>query len=667
MSEQKHIIKRQRIELTVSNAAIASEIQDEISRVYRQRVVPLIDQYCTELGAPDRLYRIDSLEVDLGTLDAQDLEEQFVAQIKATLRKALAEQISQHEEVPTAAQNPKTRSALELFALFASTGSLPWWADHHQPDLLSENLRQLLEESPAAFAQLLRELLRDKNVRQRIVNQYSDTQLSQVCGLLTPALRGMFAQETSALMSALQKTIIHLNQTWPSDGQLQRTMSDQPLLPAYTSQKTTAVSAQMRQSIWRTILQVAASVGQEYATREAFSKAVLERMAKEAGRSLPAEWRTIAFSQPEKLDNHPGQSPAERKLTTRTPKLTQRLQTLQASSQPALAAAWAALQAGLPSFSAALRGQVRKALTQTGAASPRQAAERILSILKTAEQTELTRSFESALAVADAAEGELTTLLRRLQSRGGALAEVWAALRGIALRLPATVQTYWLTMFTAAGSLPSAEDILQLLNLPAAEHGLRPEERNHLLNLLREEPAPVFDLHFSAADEVTITNAGLVILWPFLNGFFGHLGLLEERDFKDLSARQRAVGLLQALATGQDNFPEYLLPLNKLLCGLDVAHPFEFGPPLQKREAKECNSLLKAVIAQAPILGKMSVDGFRGSFLLRPGLLTTQSGHWLLRVEHQTFDIVLERFPWNWEWIRLPWMQAPLRVEWALR
>ena len=42
----------------------------------------------------------------------------------------------------------------------------------------------------------------------------------------------------------------------------------------------------------------------------------------------------------------------------------------------------------------------------------------------------------------------------------------------------------------------------------------------------------------------------------------------------------------------------------------------------------------------------------------------SRDGAWLLRVERQTYDLVLDRFPWGWEWLRLPWMDAPLRVEW---
>jgi hypothetical protein len=178
-------------------------------------------------------------------------------------------------------------------------------------------------------------------------------------------------------------------------------------------------------------------------------------------------------------------------------------------------------------------------------------------------------------------------------------------------------------------------------------------------------PTPgLADFTFSDADELYIGNAGLVILWPFLSHFFAHLGLLTDKTFADMTARQRAVGLLQYVASEEPSPPEYLLPLNKVLSGLALTEVFDFGPPLTETEADSCADLLRAVIAQAPILRDMSTAGFRGSFLLRQGILRTRDGAWLLQVEHETYDVVLDRFPWRWEWLKLPWMAAPLRVEW---
>jgi hypothetical protein len=92
---------------------------------------------------------------------------------------------------------------------------------------------------------------------------------------------------------------------------------------------------------------------------------------------------------------------------------------------------------------------------------------------------------------------------------------------------------------------------------------------------------------------------------------------------------------------------------------------FEFGSPVSAEEAEQCENLLQAAIVQVPILGNMSIDGFRGSFLIRQGILSTRDGGWLLRVERETYDVVLDRFPWGIDWVNLPWMRTPLRVEWT--
>ncbi|MBN8447460.1 contractile injection system tape measure protein [Accumulibacter sp.] len=172
------------------------------------------------------------------------------------------------------------------------------------------------------------------------------------------------------------------------------------------------------------------------------------------------------------------------------------------------------------------------------------------------------------------------------------------------------------------------------------------------------------DRAFSDADAIYVDNAGLVILWPFLQSFFGRLGLLGEKRLRDEAAAHRAAGLLQYVATGDEAPPEYLLPLNKVLCGLALDEVFDFGDMISTDEVEECSNLLTAVIAQAPILHQMSIAGLRGSFLLRQGQLSARDGNWLLRVQRETHDIVLDRFPWSVQIVKLPWMDTLMHVEW---
>ena len=64
------------------------------------------------------------------------------------------------------------------------------------------------------------------------------------------------------------------------------------------------------------------------------------------------------------------------------------------------------------------------------------------------------------------------------------------------------------------------------------------------------------------------------------------------------------------------------------------------------------------------MLGGLSVDGLRGSFLLRRGQLSAVDGHHLLRVERESWDIVLARLPWSTSFVKLPWMATLLQVQW---
>jgi hypothetical protein len=192
--------------------------------------------------------------------------------------------------------------------------------------------------------------------------------------------------------------------------------------------------------------------------------------------------------------------------------------------------------------------------------------------------------------------------------------------------------------------------------------GERPSAERHLPDL--HAPQIYAGVAKELADGIYIANAGLVILWPFLDALFTNLKLMEGRAFRNDVAQQRAVAILQCAAHEEADPAEPFLPLNKLLCGMAVNDLFLLEEPLRAEEMAVVNEFLEAVIAQAPILRTMSVNGLRGTFLLRSGVLTLRDGLWLLRVEAESYDVVLERFPWSWQWVKLPWMKTPLRVEW---
>jgi hypothetical protein len=172
------------------------------------------------------------------------------------------------------------------------------------------------------------------------------------------------------------------------------------------------------------------------------------------------------------------------------------------------------------------------------------------------------------------------------------------------------------------------------------------------------------DLKHSDVKEAYVENAGLVILWPFLANLFERLELWIDKRFVNPAALHRAVGLMQHLVSGTLEPQEYELTLPKLLCGMEQREVLRFGDPVTEAEAEECATLLSAAILHAKSLGDMPIEELRQSFLLRKGVLSFGPGAWLLRVERADQDVLLQRLPWSVSWLKLPWLETPIQVEW---
>jgi hypothetical protein len=195
---------------------------------------------------------------------------------------------------------------------------------------------------------------------------------------------------------------------------------------------------------------------------------------------------------------------------------------------------------------------------------------------------------------------------------------------------------------------------------PAAASALvtRPEEGE-------ARPSPVSRGDGGPGEEtegILVEAAGLVLVHPYLSRFFAGLGVAEGDELIDA---ERAVTLLHLLATGERTAPEYRVTLAKALCGIALDQPVPADLGLSDAEADEANALLKAVVEHWGVLGDASPDGLREGFLSREGILSVDAwGDWLLRVEKQSIDILLDDLPWSTSIVELPWMARRLIVEW---
>lgn len=161
-----------------------------------------------------------------------------------------------------------------------------------------------------------------------------------------------------------------------------------------------------------------------------------------------------------------------------------------------------------------------------------------------------------------------------------------------------------------------------------------------------------------------ISNAGLIIVNPYITTLFSKLNLIEKKKFISYEKQVKAVQILQYLVNKQDKSEDPELMLNKLLTGLDPLAPIEKFQEITKEEKEMCDGLLDAIVKHWSALKSTTRDSMRASFFMRSGKLIYEEENWRLKVEQKSIDILIDKLPWSVSMIKLPWMEKSIVVEW---
>lgn len=164
---------------------------------------------------------------------------------------------------------------------------------------------------------------------------------------------------------------------------------------------------------------------------------------------------------------------------------------------------------------------------------------------------------------------------------------------------------------------------------------------------------------------IYITNAGLVLLLPFLPSFFQQLGFLNEQHrFVSVASQQKAVVTLYYLQCGDDDYKEWEMPFNKIACGLSPEEVFPNNTLIEEAEKEECKILMQSLVDYWDALKGASIEAVQNTFILREGKMSWKEDHWLLQVERTGVDILLDKLPWSFSTIKLPWLDHLIYTEW---
>lgn len=186
MKEQKHTVMREVLEITVPERFLAQPVQNKVSEIMKYRLHPALDKLFSEISPPEEIIRIDRLEISLGSINSEKLEEELLSKILKQTREKLAEKIYKSRKGSglvrsgkiAGGENTSVVSAeqrdLQILLYFLETGQLPWWFSKTPEKNPGAILQQVLDSGEKENLLSILKTLKKPVVRKRFVFQFSD-------------------------------------------------------------------------------------------------------------------------------------------------------------------------------------------------------------------------------------------------------------------------------------------------------------------------------------------------------------------------------------------------------------------------------------------------------------------------------------------------------------
>jgi len=163
---------------------------------------------------------------------------------------------------------------------------------------------------------------------------------------------------------------------------------------------------------------------------------------------------------------------------------------------------------------------------------------------------------------------------------------------------------------------------------------------------------------------VSIPDAGLSLLWPFLPGLFRQLELIQDNAFLNRDMQLKAASCIAWLSQ-QHREQNSCSPIVLLMCGLAGEASSESAVLDEATQAFLARWLEGLPRALPGTWQKLCSGDIQQWFLQRPGWLSTDDEEPVLYIAPDSFDVLLNDWPWPINMIALPWLEMPIKILWA--
>lgn len=626
MSQAKHIIQHQQFEIEIDQEERARAVQMQLSYLMRERLDGPLSPVLAEMTPNGTALLVDRLEVNLGEIDPFQGGQAMIEKLVKAIRDQLQVQVEQLVSLPNAGSrnvvehlSPEESWARGIL-FFLENGVLPWWAEPLDETTQQEMFKRYGDKLWLSIKALL---AKESLTRRRLLKQFSPTSILMI-------LKGhpcfSALQQINALLSSSKQpggaqllerfweiSLIYLSQT------AENAVSPAALIAYFYTQPIAGYQANT-------------TVGDE----------LLARIKAPVANSQQLDQLKQILLKQSNFDNRPG--PNQASTTAIQSSHVAKEKDAQVSTPSSLEDE----KRGQPS-----KNKQDKTIQEQGEEGKVNfAAKPVDELVPTTDPKRLQVRLE---ADAESAMNARSSKPRH-QNEEERKAE--------AIDPKDQPNDRW-----PKQQLPPAiPRIEQRQDHKRSDRGITQHRPWHKpvtqgQKIGRGHLAPKF--RELLEEGVFVHNAGLVILAPLIPSFLRKQGLVEDKQFVSVAAQERSIHLLQYLITGQTNTLEYELVLNKILLNWPLEQPIVSAVEMSNTEEAGAAELLDFVRSEWKALSNTSVERLQQLFLQRLSRLTFDEDHgYHLIVEQQAMDLLLNKLPWGFGMIKLPWMQHFLQVEW---
>jgi len=723
--DQKHIINKQVLEVKLSSKKDAHLIQDAFSKAYRNKIIPVIERIADRFTRNGEIIIIDKLEVDVGGISIDSLYNDLPQRFAKNLEELLIEKLHNRElELENISTDPNgfdfhkeskktvriktdVENSLEILNNFLRTGTLPWWSSRNIHAIAEE----LLEKSPDRVKILLLKLLKNQSIRKRFVYQFTEKTINKSLFVLTP-------NATPFLLDLIEK-FTAVQAIHPFINLSQNTFKEEiwNSILTYTTENHAFLNTNQLNEI-ELINQIFSKLITQTSNESVNPKDLFNFLSKISDSITLSKQQIQSLA---KFDSNIKTLLNKLREAEISADLMANSVTHSKSDKAQIELFTYFLQTGKIPFN---DGKYSDSTIQLIAEELLENSPENIRILLLNQLTDIAvrkrfihqfsdefifKTLETLIPSAASATVELIKTINKIQlshpynniPRAKFREDIWNLILTQIINnqqsiynnniIRQTIINHFVKISNGNISFNEFQDKIEFLkkneklddideinfqnntncNTANSIEKMDVVIENNLLQSSKttesDEKDYAYDKTYHPQPEIEskhIINAGLALLWPFLNIFFVRLNIVKDKKFVSNEAAQKAVHLIQYLVTEKEETPEHELLFNKLLCGIDIYEPIPLGFKITENEKEECNALLQSVIDNWTVLKNTSIHALRITFLQKEGILSKQPNGWKLAIERTTIDVLLDRLPWSISMIALPWSNEMIYVEW---